>query len=306
MNTRYILRKITRAMLTIWVLITFTFLALRLTGDPALTILGPGANPESIATLNRIWGLDRPLWAQYGIYLANIAHGDFGDSYADGRAATTVVMERLPKSLRLNLTAFVLTLLIGLPLGIYAALAHHTWADRAVMLFSTLGFALPNFFLGIVLILIFAMRLRWLPAGGSESWQHMILPLVTMVTSELAILTRYVRSSMLEVLNDAYLRTATMKGLSRRTVIWRHALPNALIPVVTILGFSIVGYIGGSVITENVFGWAGLGRLTVQAVAGRDMAVVQLLVIMVGSSMVIVNLLVDLLYGVIDPRIRVS
>lgn len=306
MYSRYFFRKLLRAFLTLWLLVTFTFVALRLTSDPALNMLGPNASEESIQTLRRIWGLDQPLWTQYVIYLGNLAEGDFGESYRDGRDAAEIVFERLPKSLQLNLTAFFITLCLALPLGITAALNHNRWPDRTMMLISVFGFAMPNFFLGILLILIFAMRLRWLPAGGSETWQHMILPIITLVTFEMGILARFVRASMLEVIHQPYLRTAQAKGLHEQRVIWRHALPNSLIPVVTVLGFRFVSYIGGSVVTENVFAWPGIGRLTVQAVGNRDLAVVQLLVLLIGAAMITVNLIVDLLYGVIDPRIRVN
>lgn len=306
MYSRFVVRKILRALLTLWLLVTFTFIALRLTGDPVLTMLGPNASPEGIESLRRIWGLDQPLPVQYVIYFENILQGDFGQSYRDGRDATEVVLERLPISLQLNLTAFVIVLFIAIPLGIVAALNHNRWIDRLTMLVSVFGFAMPNFFLGILLILIFSMRLRWLPAGGSDTWQHMILPTITLVTFEMGILARFVRSSMLEAVNQPYLRTARAKGLYDRRVIWRHALPNTLIPVVTVLGLRFVSYVGGSVITENVFAWPGLGRLTVQAVANRDLAVVQLIVLMIGATMITVNLTVDLLYGVLDPRIRVK
>lgn len=306
MYSRYIFRKLVRALLTLWVLVTFTFVAMRLTGDPVLSMLGPNADPQSIEALRRIWGLDQPLPLQYLTYLGRIVRGDFGQSYRDGRAATTVVFERLPISLQLNLTAFGIVLVIAIPLGVVAALNHNRWIDRVTMIISVFGFAMPNFFLGILLILIFSMRLRWLPAGGSDTWQHMILPTFTLVTFEMGILARFVRSSMLEAINQPYLQTARAKGLSARRVIWQHALPNTLIPVVTVLGLRLVSYIGGSVVTENVFAWPGLGRLIVQAVGNRDLAVVQLIVLMIGAAMISVNLGVDLLYSVLDPRIRVA
>jgi peptide/nickel transport system permease protein len=305
MYTRFIARKLLRALLTLWLLITATFFALRLTGDPAVNMLGPNATEQGIATLQRIWGLDQPLTTQYVIYISNLFQGNFGQSYRDGRDATEVVFERVPKSLQLNMTAFVMMLFIAIPLGIVAALNHNSLLDRGMMLFSVFGFAMPNFFLGILLILFFSMRLQILPAGGSATWQHMILPIITLITFEIGILSRFVRSAMLDVVKQPYLQTARTKGLRFRSVVWRHALPNALIPVVTVLGFRFVSYIGGSVVTENVFAWPGLGRLTVQAVGNRDLAVVQLIVLLIGATMISVNLLVDLLYGVLDPRIRV-
>ncbi len=306
MYTRYILQKFLRALLTLWILVTFTFLALRATGNPAVNILGPEATPEALATFERVWGLDQPLFVQYGVYLKNLFQGNFGESYRDGRDATDVVFERVPKTLQLNLTAFVIMLFLAFPAGILAALHRNSWIDRLTMTISVLGFALPNFFLGIVLILVFSMELRLLPSSGSDSWQHMILPVATLAVSEAGVFARFIRSSMLEVINQPYIRTAQSKGLRYRDVLRRHAIPNFAIPMVTLLGLRLVAYIGGSVVVETVFAWPGLGRLTVTAVANRDLAVVQLIVFLVGIMMVTVNLTVDLLYGWLDPRIRVQ
>ena len=261
MSIRFVVQKLTRTLLTLWLLLTMVFFELRATGNPALLILGPDAASESIAAFERAWGLDRPLYEQYCTYIGNILQGNFGESYRDGRAATEVVFERVPKSLQLTLTAFLLSLLISIPAGIIAALNRSNFLDRLLMSTAVLGFAMPNFFLGILLILLFAMTLRILPSSGGDSWRHFILPVFTMAVSEAAVLARYVRSAMLEVINQPYIRTAKAKGIAWTAVIRRHALPNTAIPIVTIGGLRLVAYISGAVITENVFAWPGLGRL---------------------------------------------
>jgi peptide/nickel transport system permease protein len=304
MFTRFLFQKLIRAVLTLWLLLTFTFVALNATGDPARVILGPEARPQDVEQFKRIWNQDRPLYEQYVTYLANLAQGDFGQSYRDSRDADEIVFERLPKSLELNLLAFVITLLVAIPMGMTAAVYRNTFIDRGIMLLTTVGYGLPNFFLGLMLIFTFSMRLKQLPSSGSGTWQHLVLPVITLVTFEAAILARFVRSAMLEVLNQPYIRTARAKGLRQLTVLRRHALPNTAIPVITILGLRLVSYIGGSVITENVFAWPGVGRLLVQAVRNRDVAVVQFVVLLIGAAMVSMNLAIDMLYGWLDPRIR--
>lgn len=306
MFTRFILQKIFRAMLTLWLLVTFTFFVLNATGDPARLMLGPEAPPEAVESLRRAWGLDRNLFEQYVIYMGNLMQGDFGQSYRDGRDATEIVFERVPKSLQLNLIAFVITICIAFPAGIFAALNHNTIIDRITILLTVFGYALPNFFFGLILIFIFSMNLRLLPSSGSDTWQHLVLPVITLVTFEAAILARFVRSAMLEVLNQQYIRTATAKGLRHLQILRGHALPNIAIPIVTILGLRLVSYVGGSVIVENVFAWPGVGRLTVTAVQNRDIAVVQLIVFLIGVTMITVNLIIDLLYGWLDPRVRLT
>lgn len=304
MYIRFVVQKMIRALLTLWLLLTFVFFALRVTGDPAMNILGPEAPPEALASFRRVWGLDRPLWEQYTRYLRNLAQGDFGQSYRDGREVVGIVAERIPKSLQLTLIAFFCSLLLSVPAGILAALYRNTPAERGITMLAVLGYAMPNFFLGILLILLFAMTLRLLPSSGSDSWRHFILPVVTMTLSEAAILTRYIRSAMLEVISQPYIRTAQAKGIQWLQIIRRHALPNIAIPIVTISGLRFVSYVAGATITENVFAWPGLGRLTVNAVANRDIAVVQLIILLVGATTIGVNLAVDLLYGWLDPRIR--
>jgi peptide/nickel transport system permease protein len=257
-----------------------------------------------VAEYRARWGLDAPLPEQYVRYLAAVAQGDFGRSFADNRDALGVVMERVPATLLLGGATFALAVLLGVPLGIVAALRRNTAVDRAVMGFAVFGFSTPHFFLGILMILLFAMQLRWLPSSGSETWQHMVMPVLTLGTAAAGTLARFTRTAMLEVMGQPFLRTAHGKGATAAYALRRHALPNAAIPVVTVVGFQIGGLIGGALVTETVFAWPGVGRLLVSAVSGRDLAVVQTIVLLVAATMVTANYLVDLAYGLLDPRIR--
>ena len=306
MNTRFLCTKLLRGILTVLIVFTFVFIVLRLSGDPVDALVGDDAMPDVIDYYRQLYGLDKPIWEQYLLYLRNILNGDLGFSYSDERDAIEVVLERVPKTLQLGITAFFCSLLIGIPLGIVAALHRNSAIDRFTMGFAVLGFSLPNFFLGILLILTFAMHLRILPSSGSGSWQHMVMPVITLATASAGSLARFARSSMLEVMSKSYIRTATAKGVPRlRRINW-HALPNAAIPIVTILGFRLGDLIAGSVVTESVFAWPGVGRLLVVSVGARDLAIVQTILIFVAITMVVANLCVDLLYGWLDPRIRVS
>jgi peptide/nickel transport system permease protein len=222
----------------------------------------------------------------------------------DGRDAITLVAERIPATLALTIPALVIKLSIGIPAGILAALHRNSLLDRLVMALAVAGFTVPSFVLGLLLVLVFAVQLGWLPSGGQESWRHAILPIITMGVGGAAVLARFTRSAMLEVLGQSYIRTASAKGVPWRGVVWGHALPNAAIPTVTIVGFMVGSLIAGAVVVESVFSWPGVGRLLVVAVANRDLAVVQCILLLVAGTMVASNLVVDLLYGVLDPRLR--
>ncbi|MEM9681788.1 MAG: ABC transporter permease [Pseudomonadota bacterium] len=306
MNFRFICVKLLRALITVLIVLTFVFVVLRLSGDPIDSLVGDDADPDVIEFYTAKYGLDRPIHEQFFLYLQGIAQGDMGISFKDERDALEVVLERVPRTLQLGLASFAFSLLFGIPLGILAALNRNTALDRFTMGFAVFGYSIPNFFLGIVLILIFAMWLRFLPSSGSGSLWHMIMPVITLGTAGAGSLARFARSSMLEVLNKSYMRAAAAKGVPKlRRVAW-HALPNAAIPIVTIIGFRLGDLIAGSVVTETVFAWPGVGRLLVTSVSSRDLAIVQTILILVAFTMVIANLLVDLIYGWIDPRIRVS
>ncbi|MDR5654097.1 ABC transporter permease [Ruixingdingia sedimenti] len=300
----YILSRLARALLTILLVMTFAFVVLRMSGDPAIILLGPDAPQDAIDAFRARWGLDAPLWQQYLAYLKQLATFDFGVSMRDRAPALDLVLERVPATLALTVPALMLKIGIGIPAGVYAALHRQSVADRGVIMLSIFGFTIPSFVLGLVLVLIFAVRLDWLPSGGQDTWRHAILPIVTMSVGGIGILARFSRSAMIEVLGQPYIRTAMAKGLSWRDVVWKHALPNAAVPIVTLIGFMVGALIAGAVVIESIFSWPGVGRLIVVSVANRDLAVVQCLLLVIASSMVVANLLVDFAYGLLDPRLR--
>jgi peptide/nickel transport system permease protein len=303
---RFLGTRLARALLTLVLVVTFAFVVLRLSGDPALLIMSADAPPEAIAAFRRAWGLDDPLWVQYLRYFSAILHGDLGQSMRDGRGAIELVVERVPATLALTIPALLIKIGLGIPAGVYAALHRNSWIDRAVMFLAVAGFTVPSFVLGLLLVLLFAVQLGWLPSGGQESWRHAILPVITLGVGGAAVLARFTRSAMLEVLGQPYMRTALAKGVPWHVAVRRHALPNAAIPTVTIVGFMVGSLLAGAVVVESVFSWPGVGRLLVVAVANRDLAVVQCILLLVAATMVAANLLVDLLYGVLDPRLRIS
>jgi peptide/nickel transport system permease protein len=296
--------RLARALLTIALVVTFAFVVLRASGDPAMLILSVDAPAEAIAAFRKAWGLDQPIWIQYLDYFAAIARGDLGQSMRDGRPAIQMVAERVPATLALTLPALALKLGLGIPAGIAAALHRNSLVDRTVMVMAVAGFTVPSFVLGLVLVLVFAVQLGWLPSGGQESWVSAVLPVLTLGIGGAGILARFPRSAMLEVLGQPYIRTASAKGVPWRAVVRGHALPNAAIPTVTIVGFMVGSLIAGAVVVESVFSWPGVGRLLIVAVANRDLAVVQCILLLVASTMVLSNLAVDLLYGLLDPRMR--
>lgn len=303
---RFLGTRLARALLTLVLVVTFAFVVLRLSGDPALLIMSADAPPEAIAAFRRAWGLDDPLWTQYLRYFGAILHGDLGQSMRDGRSAIDLVAERVPATLALTIPALLIKVSLGIPAGVQAALHRNSWIDRAVMFLAVAGFTVPSFVLGLLLVLLFAVQLGWLPSGGQESWRHAVLPVITLGMGGAAVLARFTRSAMLEVLGQPYMRTALAKGVPWPVAVRRHALPNAAIPTVTIVGFMVGSLLAGAVVVESVFSWPGVGRLLVVAVANRDLAVVQCILLLVAATMVIANLLVDLLYGMLDPRLRIS
>ena len=306
MHVKYFLVKTLRAFITTFLLVVFVFFVLRITGDPAQAMLPDDATEEDYIEFRQMWGLDKPLMEQFYVYCKNFIHGDFGQSYKDGRDVFEVISQRLPKSVWLMGMSIIFSIVVGLPLGIYAALHRNSFGDRFVMGAAVFGFSMPNFFLGIMFILIFSMRLHWLPSAGSDTWLHLLLPMITIGMTRMGSYARYTRSAMLNVLSKPYIITAKAKGANRNRMVYLHALPNAAIPIVTVIGTSIGHMVGGSVVIENVFAWPGVGRLLVSSVAVRDLPVVQAIVIIMGLAMVLANLLVDFTYGILDPRIRVT
>lgn len=303
---RFVASRLARAALTIAMVVTFAFVVLRMSGDPAQIIMGADAPPEAVDAFRAAWGLDEPIWVQYLSYFWAILQGDLGRSMRDGRDAIVLVGERIPATLALTLPALLIKVCLGIPAGIYAALHRNSLADRVVMVMAVAGFTVPSFVLGLLLVLVFAVQLGWLPSGGQESWRHAILPVITLGLGGAAVLARFTRSAMLEVLGQPYIRTASAKGVPWRRVVTGHALPNAAIPTVTIIGFMVGSLIAGAVVVESVFSWPGVGRLLVVAVGNRDLAVVQCVLLLVAVTMVCSNLVVDLLYGLLDPRLRAA
>lgn len=296
--------RLARALLTLGMVVTFAFVVLRASGDSARAMLSPETPAAAVEAFRKAWGLDAPVWVQYARYVLAIVHGDLGQSMRDGRAAITVVAERIPVTLMLTAPALALNLLLGIPAGIYAALRHGSLADRLVMAIAVAGFTVPSFVLGLVLVLAFAVELPWFPSGGAGTLRQLVLPVVTLGLGGAAVLARYTRSAMLEVLGQSYIRTASAKGVPWRGVVTGHALPNAAIPVLTIVGFMVGNLIAGTVLVESVFSWPGVGSLLVVSVVSRDLAVVQCILLVVAAAMIVTNVAVDLLYGVLDPRLR--
>ena len=301
---QFILAKIARAFLTIIMVMTFAFVVLRLSGDPAQILLGPDAPADAVAAVRERWGLSDPIWKQYFAYLTQLLQFDFGVSMRNQVPAINLVLERVPATLALTIPALLLKLCIGIPAGVYAALHRNSIVDRGVIMMSILGFTIPSFVLGLVLVLIFSVNLTWLPSGGQDTYWHALLPIITMSIGGIGILARFSRSAMIEVLDQPYIRTAMSKGLPWREVVWRHALPNAAVPIITLVGFMVGALIAGAVVVESIFAWPGVGRLIVISVANRDLAVVQALLLVIAASMVIANLAVDFAYGLLDPRLR--
>ncbi|HIC99816.1 MAG TPA: ABC transporter permease [Piscirickettsiaceae bacterium] len=290
---------------TLWAVGTLVFLMLHLVpGDPVAVMLGEGANAVDQAALRAQLGLDQPLWMQYVHWWGNLLQGDLGRSLFWHQPVAALIGERLVYTVQLAVLALGFALLLALPLGVWAALHAGRWPDSLAMGVSLLGVSIPNFWLGPVLILFFSLWLGWLPVSGVQAPLAWVLPTLTLGTALAAILTRMVRASLLEVLHEDYLRTARAKGLPQRVVIWRHALGNALLPVVTVLGLQLSTLLGGAVITEVVFDWPGLGQLLVESIQRRDYPVVQGVMLVVTAAYVLVNALTEWLYTRLDPRVR--
>jgi peptide/nickel transport system permease protein len=303
---RYLIRRGLHSLVVLVGVSLLVFILMRLTGDPVFLLLPPDASQEQVDRLRENLGLDEPIPVQYGRFLVNALQGDFGTSYRTGQPAMKMVLDRVPATLALASVAAAITIIIAVPVGIVSAKYRHTWVDDVGRGIALLGQAVPSFWLGIMLILIFSVRLGWLPPFGTGSWKHLILPGITLGAYSAAIISRLLRSTLLEVLNADYIRTARAKGLSDQSVLYRHALQNAALPVVTMFGLQVGVLFGGAVITEFVFAYPGMGRLVLQAIGNRDFAVVQAFVLLVTVIIIAANVMVDLLYAVLDPRIKVQ
>jgi len=304
---RHLLQRFLLTLPALWLVLTLVFLMIHIVpGDPVEQMLGEGAAPGELAQLRHALNLDQPLLVQYGHYLKQLAHADLGQSFKFQAPVRRIIFERYPATLSLAFLALLVCAAIAIPAGVLAAYRRGRAADRAVALFTLFGLAFPNFALGPVLILFFSITLGLLPVSGRGGLIYYILPAATLGAALAAILTRMVRGSMLEELSSDYVRTARAKGLPMRTVLFRHAFRNALIPIITILGLQFGTLLAGTIVTETIFSWPGIGRLTVQAISSRDYPLLQGCILVIAVSYVLVNLLTDLLYAVIDPRVRLA
>lgn len=302
---RSLLMRLIYTIPVVWLVVTIVFFLIHIVpGDPVEQMLGEGARAQDIAALRHAYGLDVPLGEQYIHYWRGALHGDLGHSLRLNDSVTHLVITRYPYTLELTVAALLVALLLSIPAGIAAALHRGRWQDNTVGVVSLLGLSFPGFALGPILILLVSIKLGWLPVSGAGGWDHLVLPAITMGSALAAILTRMVRTAMLEELGQDYIRTARAKGLSERTVVYKHALRNAMIPVLTLIGLQFGALLAGAIVTETIFSWPGIGRLTVSAISNRDYALVQGCILAVGLTYVLVNLITDMLYMVVNPRIR--
>lgn len=300
----YLFRRLVRAVVVVAGVSFISFAVLFLSGDPTDTMVGEDWTVEEVGNLRRDMGLDKPWFAQYGLYVSQAVRGDFGESLRYRQPAFELIMERLPATLELAFTALVLSIVLAFPVGVVSATRRGSPYDHGGMLFALLGQSVPVFWLGLMLILVFGVHLRWLPISGRSGWEHLLLPAAALATYSIARNARVVRSAMLETLRHEYVKTARAKGLPEWVVINLHALRNSLIPVITIIGLEFGHLLGGAVIVETIFAWPGVGRLMIQAVYAKDFPLVQASVTIAALMFVSLNLIVDLMYSVLDPRVR--
>jgi ABC-type dipeptide/oligopeptide/nickel transport system permease component len=300
----FLARRLGQSLLVLLGVSFVVFAILFLTGDPAAVLLPPEATAEDIREFRERMGFNDPFLVQYGRFLGGALQGNFGDSIRHGEPAFWLVVERLPATLELAGAALLLALALAIPAGVVSAVRRNSVLDYCSTVFALLGQSMPTFWLGIMLILVFSVHFSWLPSSGRGTLEHLVLPAVTLGLFTTARIARLTRSGMLDVLNQDYIRTARAKGVPGRPVVWKHALKNAAIPIVTIVGIELGTLLGGSVITETIFAWPGVGRLSVQAIYNRDYPVVQAAVFLLASTFVLVNVVVDIVYTYVDPRIR--
>ncbi len=302
---RALLMRLVYTVPVVWLVVSIVFLLIHLVpGDPIEQMLGEGARPGDIVAMRHAYGLDAPLGEQYLHYWRGVLHGDLGHSLRLNDTVTHLVLARYPYTVELTAAALVLALLLAIPAGVASALKRGRWQDQTLGVVSLLGLSFPGFAMGPILILLVSIKLGWLPVSGAGDLSHLILPAVTMGSALAAILTRMVRTAMLEELGQDYIRTARAKGLPERTVVYKHALRNALIPVITLVGLQFGALLAGAIVTETIFSWPGIGRLTVSAISNRDYSLLQGCILAVGLTYVLVNLATDVMYLVVNPRIR--
>ncbi len=309
---KQILTRLALTLPVVWLVVSLVFLLIHLVpGDPIQMMLGEGATPTDLDALRHQIGLDQPLWQQYVHYWTGVAHGDLGSSIRLHDTVAHLIGQRYPFTITLTLTSLALAIVLAVPAGILSAVRRGSFLDQALSVVSLFGLSVPAIALGPVLILVFSIQLGWTPVSGANSggsklidWHYLILPSISMGASLAAILTRMVRTAMLEELGQDYIRTARAKGLSESSVLWRHALPNAMVPIVTVVGLQFGALLAGAIVTETIFSWPGLGRLAVSAISNRDYALVQGCLLAIGLTYVLVNLLTDVVYMWVNPRMR--
>jgi peptide/nickel transport system permease protein len=302
---RYFLTRIFYTLPVIWLVVSLVFLLIHLVpGDPIQQMLGEGAPATDLQAARHAYGLDLPLGQQYLNYWKGVLHGDLGVSLRYNQGVSKLLRQRYPYTLQLTIAALLVAILLSVPAGVHSARRRNDWDDRAISVVSLWGLSFPNFALGPILILLFSIKFGWLPVSGSGTFANLVLPAITMGSALAAILTRMVRTSMLEELSHDYIRTARAKGVSETRVVYHHALRNAMIPVITVLGLQFGALLAGAIVTEKIFSWPGVGRLTVDAISNRDYFVVQGCILAIGLTYVAVNFLTDLVYSVLNPRIR--
>ena len=303
--TRYLLARILYTLPVIWLVVSLVFLLIHLVpGDPIQQMLGEGVPAADLQAARHAYGLDLPLSQQYINYWKGVVHGNLGVSLRYNQSVAKLLGQRYPYTLQLTLAALLVAIVLSIPAGVHSARRRNDWDDRTISVVSLFGLSFPNFALGPILILLLSIKLGWLPVSGAGSFAHIVLPAVTMGSALAAILTRMVRTSMLEELSQDYIRTARAKGLNETAVVYRHALRNAMIPVITVLGLQFGALLAGAIVTEKIFSWPGIGRLTIDAISNRDYYVVQGCILAIGLTYVAVNLLTDMVYSVLNPRIR--
>jgi len=302
---RYFLTRILYTLPVVWLVVSLVFLLIHLVpGDPILQMLGEGVPAADLQATRHAYGLDLPLSQQYLNYWKGVVHGNLGLSLRYNQSVSKLLMQRYPYTLKLTLAALLVAVLLSIPAGVRSARRRNDWDDRTISVVSLFGLSFPNFALGPILILLFSIKMGWLPVSGSGSFANLVLPAITMGSALAAILTRMVRTSMLEEMNQDYVRTARAKGLSEGAVVYRHALRNAMIPVITVLGLQFGALLAGAIVTEKIFSWPGIGRLTIDAISNRDYYVVQGCILAIGLTYVAVNFMTDLVYSILNPRIR--
>ncbi len=304
MSLSYIIRRLLQLIPTLIGITLITFILVRLTGDPAAILLPPDTPQETIDEFRAEYGLDQPIYVQYALFMTKAVQGDFGKSLRYKVPVLDLFIERIPATVELIVVSMMLAIFIGIPIGMISAVKHNSWIDNFLRFWTFLFQAIPSFYLGLMLILLVAVPVEQIPTGGRETWRHLILPSIALASYLVAVFARFTRGSMLDVLNQDYVRTARAKGLTERAVLWSHTLKNAMIPIITIIGLRVGALLSGAVVIETVFAWPGVGRLMVQAIATRDFPVIQVTVLFVATIFVFLNLLVDLAYTWMDPRIR--